>query len=65
MENMNPIYRVCYLYNTTPEKDLPACWDLAFYRKCGHMKYRQDVPPLDTFLQALGITGFIFLQFLM
>ena len=20
MENMNPIYRVCYLYNTTPEK---------------------------------------------
>lgn len=31
----------------------------------GHMKYRQDVPPLDTFLQALGITGFIFLQFLM
>ena len=35
MENMNPIYRVCYLYNTTPEKDLPACWDLAFYRKCG------------------------------
>lgn len=29
MENMNPIYRVCYLYNTTPEKDLPACWGLA------------------------------------
>ena len=35
MENMSPIYRVCYLYNTTPEKDLPACWGLAFYRKCG------------------------------
>lgn len=30
MENMNPIYRVCYLYNTTPEKDLPACWGFGF-----------------------------------
>ena len=66
MENMNPIYRVCYLYNTTPEKDLPACWGVWLsIVNAGHMKHRQDVPPLDTFLQALGITGFIFLQFLM
>ena len=28
------------------------------------MKYRQDVPPLDTFLQALGITSFISVIFL-
>lgn len=30
----------------------------------GLMKYEQDVPALNTFFQALGITGFIFLQFL-
>lgn len=31
----------------------------------GRMKYKQDVSISNTFLQALGITGFIFLQFLM
>ena len=29
----------------------------------GRMKYKQDVSTSNTFLQALGITGFIFLQF--
>lgn len=29
----------------------------------GRMIYKQDVPSSNTFLQALGITGFIFLQF--
>ena len=31
----------------------------------GRMKYEQDVSALNIFFQALGITGFIFLQFLM
>lgn len=31
----------------------------------GRMKYEVDVPAVNTFFQALGITGFIFLQFLM
>ena len=31
----------------------------------GRMKCKQDVSTSNTFLQALGITGFIFLQFLM
>lgn len=31
----------------------------------GRMKYGQNVPAVNTFLQALGIAGFIFLQFFM
>lgn len=31
----------------------------------GRMKCKQDVSTSNTFLQALGITGFIFLQFFM
>ena len=31
----------------------------------GRLKCRQDVSSTNTFLQALGITGFIFLQFFM
>lgn len=31
----------------------------------GRMMYKQDIPSSNTFLQALGITGFIFLQFCM
>lgn len=31
----------------------------------GRMKYKQDVPVANLFFQALGITGFVFLQFLM
>ena len=31
----------------------------------GRMRYKQYVSTSNTFLQALGITGFIFLQFLM
>lgn len=31
----------------------------------GRIIYKQDVPSSNTFLQALGITGFIFLQFFM
>lgn len=29
----------------------------------GRMKYRQEIPSSNSFIQALGITGFIFLQF--
>lgn len=29
------------------------------------MKYKQNLPIPNTFFQALGITGFIFLQFFM
>jgi hypothetical protein len=29
MENMNPIYRVCYLYNTTPEKAMEKIFTMA------------------------------------
>jgi hypothetical protein len=31
----------------------------------GRLKYEQDIPASSSFLQALGITGFIFLQFFM
>lgn len=31
----------------------------------GRMKYELDVPTSNMFFQALGITGFIFLQFFM
>lgn len=31
----------------------------------GRLKYEQDISAPSSFLQALGITGFIFLQFLM
>lgn len=31
----------------------------------GRLKYEQDISAPSTFFQALGIAGFIFLQFLM